>query len=151
MRRAASFDDLVVGEPIRTFRRTVTETDLVLFTQLAGLKLPVFIDEEYCRKHTKVGTRMIPGFLTASIAAGMLDEALGPKLVAALGFDTFRFHAPLVPRDTIGAQITVRSKKELSDGKRGVFTCSVKVDDQAGREVLSFEATFMMWRAGQPA
>jgi len=33
----------------------------------------------------------------AAIAAGMLDEALGRELVAALAFDNFRFHSPLIP------------------------------------------------------
>ena len=43
------FDDFEVGTVYRSYGRTVTETDLVTFTSFAGLRLPVFIDDEYAR------------------------------------------------------------------------------------------------------
>ena len=70
-----SLDDLNPGDVFKSYGRTVTETDIVNFTCLAGLKLPIFINEEFAKKHTDFGGRICPGLLTASIAAGMMETA----------------------------------------------------------------------------
>jgi len=44
-----SLDDLNPGDVFKSYGRTVTETDIVNFTCLAGLKLPIFINEEFAR------------------------------------------------------------------------------------------------------
>ena len=90
-----TYDEYAVGEKFTSYARTMTEADLVNYTNLAGLKLPLFIDVEYCRKHSIFKERVFPGLLTASIAAGMLEDILGKYTLAALGLDKFKFKGRL--------------------------------------------------------
>ncbi|TWO71346.1 dehydratase [Caenimonas sedimenti] len=141
-----SLDDLNPGDVFKSYGRTVTETDIVNFTCLAGLKLPIFINEEFARKHTNFGGRICPGLLTASIAAGMMEEILGPATIAALELTDFKFTVPVRPGDTLRAEITVEGKKELSDGKRGVMSGRVRVFNQRAEQVFEFSEKLMMRR-----
>ncbi len=138
------FEQYTVGEVFESGARTVTETDLVNFTCLAGLKLPMFIDEEFSKKHSIFGTRVFPGLLTASLAAGMLEDILGKYTLAALGLDRFKFTAPVKIGDTLHARITVEDKKEVKQGTRGVLGVRVDVVNQQGAVPLTFHGAFMM-------
>ena len=90
-----TYEEYSIGEKFTSYARTMTEADLVNYTCLAGLKLPLFIDDEFCKKHSIFGTRVFPGLMTASIAAGMLEDILGKYTLAALGLDKFKFSAPV--------------------------------------------------------
>ena len=139
------FDDFEEGQIYETFHRTVTETDLVNFTQFASLRLAIFIDDEQARRSTH-GGRIVPGFLTASLSAGMLESVLGDATLAGLGMDEFRFHAAVRPGDTLGAEISVEKKKETSNPTRGILTVRVRVINQREECVLEYLATVLMAR-----
>jgi 3-hydroxybutyryl-CoA dehydratase len=138
------YEEYSLGEKFQSYSRYMTEADLVNYTNLAGLKLPLFIDEEFCKKHSIFGTRVFPGLLTASIAAGMLEDILGKYTLAALGLDKFKFSAPVKIGDTLHCEITVEGKKDTSDGKRGVLTVRISVMNQKNEVPLEFWGSFMM-------
>lgn len=140
------YDEFVVGDVFKSYGRTITDADLQAFTSFAGLKLPIFIDEEFAKKHTSYGGRIAPGFMTASIAAGMMEDILGPYTLAALTLGDFKFSVPVRPGDTIHCQIEVVEKRDTSDGKRGVLTSRTHVINQRDEEVLVFTGSFMMRR-----
>lgn len=139
-----TFEEYRVGEVFESYGRTITEADIVNFTCLAGLKLPMFIDEEFSKKHSIFKTRVAPGLLTASIAAGMLEDILGKYTLAALGLDRFKFTAPVKAGDTLHCRITVEEKKETSKRDRGVLTVRITVVNQTGAVPLEFWGSFMM-------
>jgi acyl dehydratase len=139
------FDDFEVGQVFHTYRRTVTEADLVNFTQFAGLRLPIFLDEEYAKRSPHRG-RIAPGFLTASLSAGMLESVLGENTLAGLGMDAFRFKLPVRPGDTLGAEVTVAEKKQTKDSTRGILTVGVRVHNQNAATVLEYSVTVLMAR-----
>lgn len=139
-----TFEEYRVGEVFESYGRTITEADIVNFTCLAGLKLPMFIDEEFSKKHSIFKTRVAPGLLTASIAAGMLEDILGKYTLAALGLDRFKFTAPVKAGDTLHCRITVEEKKETSKGDRGVLTVRITMVNQTGAVPLEFWGSFMM-------
>ena len=141
-----TYAEYSLGEKFTSYARTMTEADLVNYTNLAGLKLPLFIDAEFSRKHSMFGERVFPGLLTASIAAGMLEDILGKYTIAALGLDKFKFSAPVKIGDTLHSEITVEAKKDTSDGKRGVLTVRISVMNQKGEMPLEFWGSFMMHR-----
>jgi acyl dehydratase len=145
-----TFEEYSVGEQFVSYARTMTEADLVNYTNLAGLKLPLFIDAEYCKKHSIFKERVFPGLLTASIAAGMLEDILGKYTIAALGLDKFKFSAPVKIGDTLHCVITVEALKDTSDGKRGVITVRIEVTNQKAEVPLVFHGSFMM-RKGELA
>lgn len=138
------YEEYAVGEVFESYGRTVTEADIVNFTCFAGLKLPMFIDEEFCKKHSMFGTRVAPGLMTASLAAGMLEDILGKYTLAALGLDRFKFTAPVKVGDTLHARITVEGKKDTSTAERGVLSVRVEVINQTGAVPLVFHGAFMM-------
>lgn len=139
------FDDFEVGQVYGTYHRTITETDLVNFTQFAGLRLPIFIDDEHARASTH-GGRIVPGFLTATVSAGMLESVLGDGTLAGLGMDEFRFHAAVRPGDTLGAEVAVEQKKDTRNDTRGILTVRVRVINQREDCVLEYLATVLMAR-----
>ncbi len=138
------FADFRAGDTFETYGRTVTEADLSTFVGLAGIKFPVFIDETFARDQTPFGGRIVPGLLTASISAGMLEKVLGPDVIAGLELDAFHFPAPVRPGDTIRAEVTVEGARETSDGTRGIIELGLNVINQRGETVLDYRATVMM-------
>lgn len=141
-----TYDEYKIGEVFESYARTITEADIVNYTCFAGLKLPMFIDEEFSKKHSIFKTRVAPGLLTASIAAGMLEDILGKYTLAALGLDRFKFSAPVKAGDTLHSRITVEEMKDVSDKTRGVLTVRISVVNQTGVVPLEFWGSFMMRR-----
>lgn len=140
---ARRFGDFAVGQVYSTYRRTVTEADLVAFVQFAGLRLPLFIDEEQARASAH-GGRIVPGFLTASVSAGMLESVLGENTLAGLGMDAFRFKLPVRPGDTLGCLVSIEEAKPTRDPSRGVLSVAVRVVNQREETVLDYRATVLM-------
>jgi acyl dehydratase len=56
------WQDLQVGQTFETFRRTVTETDLVNFISVTGMLEAIFIEEGY--EGAAIQGRPVPGALT---------------------------------------------------------------------------------------
>lgn len=135
---------LEVGAEYRSYARTITETDLVNFTCFAGLRLPIFVDAEFARRHSPFGGRIVPGFLTCSVIGGMMEAVLGRSTVAALGIDRIRFPRPVQPGDTIHARISVIDKRDLEDGERGLVTLSVRGFNQRDEEVVLFDTRVIL-------
>ena len=139
-------DDFNVGDALKSYGRTVTEADIVNFTCLAGLKVPIFINDDFAKKYTPFGGRITPGLLTAALAAGMMEEILGPATIAALELSNFKFPVPVRPGDTLRATVTVEDKQNLSDGERGILFGRVRVFNQRTEQVLEFTEKVMMRR-----
>jgi 3-hydroxybutyryl-CoA dehydratase len=142
------FDDYHVGEVFESYARTITETDIVNFTCFAGLKLPIFIDEEFCKKHSPFQTRIAPGFLTCTIAAGMMEDIVGPYTIANVGLDKFRFTQPVKAGDTIHIKVTVQEMRDTRSGERGVLTYLTQVINQRGELALEFTSSNLMRKRG---
>lgn len=138
------YNEFSIGDVFKTYGRTITDADLLMFTCFAGLKLPIFIDEDFSKKHTNYGGRIAPGFMTASIAAGMMEDILGPYTLAALGLGDFVFTRPVRPGDTIHCDVEVINKKDTSDGKRGILSSRTRVKNQRDEVALEFTGTFLM-------
>ena len=140
------FDDFEAGAVYRSYGRTVTEADLVSFTSFAGLRLPIFVDDEYARNQSPHGGRIAPGFLTASLTAGMIESILGPDLLAGLSLDNFQFHAPVRPGDTLHAEIGIDEKRPTKAGDRGILKLAIRVLNQNGECPLEYSSTVLMGR-----
>lgn len=109
------FDELHMGQRFEhPIRRTVTETDNVLFTAMTHNPALLHLDEEYM-KGTEFGTRIVNSAFTLGLMVGITigDTTLGTA-VANLGWDEVRFPKPLFPGDTIHV---VSEVLELRDSK----------------------------------
>lgn len=139
-----TFDEFIVGEVFESYGRTILDADIHAFTCFAGLKTPLFIDDEFARKKSPYGGRIAPGLMTASIASGMMEVILGPYALAALSFDEFKFSGPVKPGDTIHCEVEILDKRDTSDGERGILNSLTRVINQKDEPVLEFKAVFLM-------
>ena len=103
------FDQLTVGQTFQhPIRRTITETDNVLFTAMTHNPALLHLDEEYCRTETEFGQRIVNSAFTLGLMVGISvgDTTLGTA-IANLGWDEVRFPKPLFHGDTIRVETEV--------------------------------------------
>ncbi len=118
------YEELSVGQLFdHAIRRTVTETDNVLFSAMTHNPAALHLDEDYM-KGTDYGTRIVNSCFTLGLMVGISvgDTTLGTA-VANLGWDEVRFPAPLFPGDTVHVTtevIELRESKSRSDA--GIVT-----------------------------
>ena len=118
------YDELVIGQKFEhPIRRTVTETDNVLFTAMTHNPALLHLDEEYM-KDTPFGQRIVNSAFTLGLMVGISvgDTTLGTA-VANLGWDEVRFPKPLFHGDTIHVVtevIELRESKSRPD--QGIVT-----------------------------
>ena len=118
------FDELEVGQVFRhPIRRTLTETDNILFTAMTHNPALLHLDEEYMRG-TDYGQRIVNSAFTLGLMVGISvgDTTLGTA-VANLGWDEVRFPKPLFHGDTLHVEtevIELRESKSRPD--QGIVT-----------------------------
>ena len=137
------FDDFVVGQVFdHAMRRTVTETDNVLFTTLTHNPALLHLDEEYM-KGTEFGARIVNSVYTLGLMVGISvgDTTLGTA-IANLGWDEVRFPKPLFHGDTVRVTtevIDLRESKSRPDA--GIVTFVHKAFNQHGDLIASCKRT----------
>nr|WP_040795835.1 MaoC family dehydratase [Nocardia higoensis] len=133
------FDELTVGQKFdHPIRRTVTETDNVLFTAMTHNPALLHLDEEYM-KGTEFGQRVVNSAFTLGLMVGISvgDTTLGTA-VANLGWDEVRFPKPLFHGDTIRVETEVLELRESkSRPDQGVVVFLHRAFNQHGEVVAS--------------
>ncbi|GGD73328.1 MaoC family dehydratase [Croceicoccus mobilis] len=107
------FDEMEVGQVFdHPIRRTVTETDNVLFTTMTHNPARLHLDEEYM-KGTEYGQRLVNSCLTLSLMVGIsVNETTLGTGVANLGWDEVRFPKPVFHGDTLRIETEVVALRE---------------------------------------
>lgn len=133
------FDELAVGQRFEhAIRRTVTETDNLLFTTLSHNPAQLHLDAEYM-KDSEYGRVLVNSCFTLSLMVGVSvgDTTLGTA-VANLGWDEVRFPKPVFVGDTLNI---VTEVMELRDSKSrpdaGIVTFRHEAYNQRGELVAS--------------
>ena len=108
------FEEFQVGQVFdHAIRRTITETDNVIFSTMTHNPAPLHLDEEYCRNETEFGQRIVNSCLTLSLMVGIsVNETTLGTTVANLGWDEVRFPKPLFHGDTIRVETEVLELRE---------------------------------------
>jgi acyl dehydratase len=109
------FDEWKIGEKLEhEIRRTVTETDNLLFSAMTYNPQPLHIDAEFA-KNSEFGQILVNGTFTFALMAGLSvgDTTLG-TLVANLGYDKLVMPKPVFIGDTLRATTEI---VELKDSK----------------------------------
>ena len=102
------FDDWTVGDKIvHEIRRTVTETDNLLFTTMTHNPQPLHLDAEFAAK-SEFGQILVNGTFTFALMIGLSvgDTTLG-TLIANLGYDKVVMPKPVFIGDTLRAESEV--------------------------------------------
>jgi acyl dehydratase len=107
------FEEFSVGQVFEhAIRRTVTQTDNILFSTMTHNPAPLHIDAEYMRTRSEFGRPLVNSFFTLGLIVGISinDTTLGTT-VANLGLEDVRFPAPLFEGDTVHVQTEVVAKR----------------------------------------
>lgn len=107
------FDEWQVGDSIaHEIRRTVTETDNLLFSTMTHNPQPLHIDAE-AAKESEFGQILVNSTFTFSLLVGVSvgDTTLG-TLVANLGFDKVVMPKPVFIGDTLRGETEIIALKE---------------------------------------
>lgn len=131
------FEDLKEGLVIEhAIRRTVTETDNVLFSALTYNCAPLHIDAEYS-KNTIYGQRLVNSMFLLALVAGVtvIDTTLGTTL-GNLGFEEIKFPKPVFHGDTIRVRTEiVKARLSKSRTDSGIVTFRHVALNQRDEEV----------------
>lgn len=130
------FNDYQLGGTWESRGRTITETDLVMFSALSGDWYPLHTDVEYA-KETHFKQRIAHGMLILSVTTGLLHFEPG-IVVAFYGMDKVRFTNPTFIGDTIHLRGKVIDVQEKGT-KQGVVTVLQEVKKQTNETVAVFE------------
>src|SRR5690606_25556583 len=118
------FEQFVEGEVIvHDTRRTVTETDNVIFTTLSMNPAAIHLDHDYSSR-TEFGKPRMNSVFTLGLTVGLsiADTTLGTT-VGNLGFEEVKYPKPVFAGDTIRAETTVLAKRESkSRPTQGIVT-----------------------------
>ena len=147
------FDEMTVGQIFEhPIRRTVTETDNVLFTAMTHNPALLHLDEEYMRG-TDFGQRIVNSAFTLGLMVGISvgDTTLGTA-VANLGWDEVRFPKPLFHGDTVRVEtevIDLRESKSRPD--QGIVTFLHRAYNQHEELVASCKRSGLQRKKPQDA
>ena len=146
------FEEFHVGQIFdHAIRRTVTETDNVLFTTMTHNPALLHLDEEYCRPQTEFGQRIVNSCFTLSVMVGVSvhDTTLGTT-VANLGWDEVRFPKPVFHGDTLHFQSEVLELRETkSRPQNGIVIFAHRAYNQRDELVAVCKRSGLMLRKPQ--
>ena len=144
--RGPYWQDLKVGGKVKTFRRTLTETDLVNFISCTGMLETLFVDVTYTGA---IAGRVVPAALTFSLIEGMIFQTVIQGVGLALLDVAIHPKMPVRVGDTIRGIVEIASIRPTSKNNRAIVTSHVTVLNQNDETVLTYEVTRM--QAGNPA
>ena len=128
-------------------RRTVTETDNVLFSTLTMNPAALHLDAEYC-KGTPFGQPIVNSVFTLGLLVGLsvYDTTYGTTL-GNLGWDEVKFPRPVLIGDTLRAATSVVAMRESqSRGDSGIVTFEHRAYNQRDEEVASCRRAALMMK-----
>ncbi|WP_018898100.1 MaoC family dehydratase [Rhizobium sp. 2MFCol3.1] len=131
------FEDWTIGQRIsHEIRRTVTETDNLLFSTMTHNPQPLHIDAE-AAKASEFGQILVNGTFTFALMVGLSvgDTTMG-TLVANLGYDKLVMPKPVFIGDTMRAETEVAELRESrSRPTAGIVTFQHELINQRGEVV----------------
>ena len=143
------FDQWQVGERIaHDIRRTVTETDNLLFSTMTHNPQPLHLDIE-AAKQSGFGQILVNSTFTFSLLVGLSvgDTTLG-TLVANLGFNNVVTPKPVFIGDTLRAETEVKELREsASRPEAGIVTFTHELFNQRDEVVCQCERSALLNRS----
>ncbi len=145
-----TFEQLRLGDTVRTRAREVSLADIDRFAEFTGDTFYAHTDEDAARKNPFFEGRVAHGYLIVSFAAGLfVDPDFGPVL-ANYGVDDLRFVKPVNAGDSLKVRLTCKQKTLRGDSGYGEVRWDAEVTNQddeivAQYDVLTMVATDEHW------
>ncbi|MES2978548.1 MAG: MaoC family dehydratase [Pseudomonadota bacterium] len=140
------FEQFKLGHVFKhDIRRTVTETDNVIFSTMTHNPAAIHLDAEYA-KGTEFGKPLMNSVFTLGLMVGISvgDTTLGTT-VGNLGWDEVRFPRPVFAGDTLHVETEVLEKREsASRPHNGIVTFRHMAWNQRDELVASCKRVALM-------
>ena len=128
-------------------RRTLLESDNVLFTTLTLHYNPLYLDREYARA-AGFGDILINPLLVFNTVFGISVEDLSEGGGPFLGVEALEFGAAVHAGDTLQASSTVLTARLSAKHERyGIVSWATRGCNQRGEQVISFNRTNLVRRS----
>ena len=119
------YEELTPGLVIdHAIRRTITESDNVMFTSMTMNPAWLHLDFDYAENETEFGRPLVNSMLTIAMVIGIsVHETTLGTTVANLGFSEMSFPAPMFHGDTLRVQTEVlAARRSKSRPTQGIVT-----------------------------
>lgn len=136
--------ELPVGTALRTFGRTVTETDIVNFVSVAGMLESLFVDAEFRAAHSAIPGRPAPAALVLALSEGLVLNATAQGTGLAFLNMELSVERPVQQGDTIHVEIVVIEQRAASKAGRGLVRTRNTVVNQRGETVMIYTPLRLM-------
>jgi len=140
------FEQFEIGQRFEHLvRRTVTETDNLLFSALTMNPAALHLDAEYA-KGTPFGERVVNSVFTLGLLVGLsvYDTTYGTT-IGNLGWEEVRFPRPVLIGDTLHAETLVLAMRESQSRQDcGIVTFGHRAFNQRNEEVASCRRAALM-------
>lgn len=142
--RGWTYSEVPVGKQWSTSRRTITETDLMIYATQFGFAEGLFLDATASERAGYAG-RLVPGSLVMSLAEGLIitGGAIAGTGIAYLGAEV-QVKGPTFVDDTLQVLAEVTAARLTSSGDRGIVTTENQVFNQHGDVVMIYTPTRMI-------
>lgn len=144
------FDQWTIGDQIdHALRRTVTETDNLLWSTMTHNPQPLHLDAEAARA-SEFGRILVNGTFTFSLMVGItVADTTMRTLVANLGYDKLVMPTPVFIGDTLHASSEVTDLRESrSRPEAGLVTWRHDMRNQRDEVVCSCLRTALLRKSG---
>ena len=141
------FDDFEVGRLYEhTLRRTVTEMDNMLFSNMTHNPQPLHIDRHFCEEETEWGQPLMNSLFTLGLMIGMsVNDLTVGTTIANLGMTEVKFPNPLFQGDTVRSTTEIIGKRESkSRPDAGILEFLHKAYKQDGKLVAECRRSAFM-------
>lgn len=130
---APAQDGLPAVGATTTFRKTVTEADVVLFAGLTGDLAPQHIDDEYMATHP-AGERIAHGSLVLALTSTAAARLCEQEQVTAVsyGYDRVRFIRPVF----LGETVTVEYRIDTVDPSTHKAHAQMRATTRRGEQLV---------------
>lgn len=147
--RGRFYEDFTVGDVYQhPLGRTITDADNTWFTLLTMNTNEIHFNREYAAR-SEFGRPLVVSTLTIAIAIGQSVTDTTQNAFANLGLDKLALKAPVFVGDTMWSESLVLAKRTSeSRPHAGLVTIHTRSLNQDGVELLSFDRTFYVYRAG---
>lgn len=140
------YEQFEIGQVFKhDIRRTVTETDNLIFSTMTHNPAAIHLDVEYA-KGTEFGKPLMNSVFTLGLMVGIsvADTTLGTT-VGNLGWDETRFPRPVFAGDTLRVETTILDKRESkSRPTNGIVVFEHKAFNQRDEVVAVCKRTGLM-------
>jgi acyl dehydratase len=145
------FEDFPVGHLFEhRLRRTVTQMDNMLFSNMTLNPQPLHIDRQFCEQETEWGKPLMNSLFTLGLMIGIsVNDLTVGTTIANLGMTEVKFPHPLFENDTVHCTTEVIGKRE-SKSRQGAGIVDLHHRAYNQDDVLVAECrrqAFMLMRA----